>query len=106
MINEIISAPWLPIQPRQSPRAVAEDVNAGVYSIEHGEPEIGQRCFRLCGKAEMAAGFQGAAATAGEENGQVVVRVGIAIGDAAAVGDHAMIEQGSVAFGHGFEPLE
>ena len=41
----------------------------------------------------MAAGLEGAAAVAGEDDRQVVVVVAVAVGDAAAVDDHRVVEQ-------------
>src|ERR1700733_13578790 len=90
--------PASPIQPRQPSRAVAQDIDAGFYPIEHREPEVVQRGGGFSREANVAAGFEGAAAAAGEEDRQVVVVVAVAVGNAAAVGDHAMVEQCAVSF--------
>ena len=51
----------------------------------------------------MPPGLDGAAALAGEEDGQIVVVVAVAVADAAAVDDHGVVEEGPVAFADRFE---
>ena len=54
----------------------------------------------------MAPFLEAAAAAAGEDDREVVVVVAVGVTDAAAVDDHAVVEEGAVAFGEGFEFLE
>ena len=54
----------------------------------------------------MAAGENGAAAFARDQHGEILVVVLVAIADAAAVDDHAVVEQGPVAFANGFQLLK
>ena len=55
----------------------------------------------------MAAGLEGAAGISGEDDRQVIVVVAVAIGDAAAVYDHRVVEQAlAVHVLGGFQPLE
>jgi hypothetical protein len=51
----------------------------------------------------MAAGLNGASATARQQNRQVVVRMSVPVREAAAVYDHAIIEQGSISLGDRLE---
>ena len=52
---------------------------------------------RLFGEDHVPAPFDLAARAAREHDGQVVVCVGVAVADAAAVDDQGMIQQGAVA---------
>ena len=71
--------------------AVAERGNAGADAVEHREEEVVER--RLRRQDDVAAGLDRAAAAAGEDDRQVVVPVAVAVGEAAAVHDHAVVEQ-------------
>src|SRR5262245_53590295 len=79
----------------QNPSAVAELGGLCAEALEHGQPEIVQR--RFTSVADVAAGANRAAAAASQQNRQVAVRVGVAIGDRTAVSDHAVIEQRPLA---------
>ena len=57
-------------------------------------------------EAQVAAALQGAAAAAGEDDGEVIMAVTVGIADAAAKNDHAVVQQASVAFFDAFEFLE
>lgn len=73
-------------------------------TIQHREIEVGKRGFFW--EDDVASGSDGAAATTGQNDGQVVVIVAIRISNPAAEDDHAIIEQGAVAFFDRFELLK
>ena len=54
----------------------------------------------------MASRLERAAAASGEQHGQIVVRVRVAVGDAAAIDDHAIVEERALAFAHGLQAFE
>ena len=85
----------LAIQSRKASRAVAEVRHLGVHAVEYGNPEVVQR--RFFAVFDVPARLDRAAAAAGEQNRQVVVIVGVAVGVAAAVDDHAVVQQRAVA---------
>src|SRR4051812_4795350 len=71
---------------------VAEAVEAGdAEAVGHAEEDVGHRDGAGLG---VAAGVEGPAAVAGEDEGQVVVVVAVAVAVAAAVDDHRVVEQG------------
>jgi len=76
--------------------AVAKRIEIHIHPIEQRKPEVVERRFVVV--TNVAARLQRSSTLAGDENWQVVVVVGIAVGVAAAVGNHAMIEQRSVSF--------
>ena len=60
------------------------------HAIGHGEEQVRHR---LAASFDVTSCFQGAAAVAGEDDGQVVMGVAIAVGIAAAVNDHGIVEE-------------
>ena len=64
--------------------------------FEQRQPQVVHR--RLARIAEVPARLQRAAALAGQQDRQVGVRVPVAVVDAAAVGDHAVVQQRARAF--------
>src|SRR6266487_1452975 len=84
----------------QLPCAVTDALSGDTHPVQHGEVEVGHR--RLLVEFDVATRSQGAAATPGHENGQVVVVVTVAVADRAAINNHAVVEQCPFGFLHGF----
>ena len=80
----------------QGTGAVAEAVGFHPHLLEEREVEIGHR--RFLGELHVAAGLQRTGAGAGEEDGEVVMGVRVAVGDGAAEDDHRVVEHGAGAF--------
>src|SRR5579872_5843201 len=76
-------------------RAIADFVDRDTHSVKHGHEKIRHRGFG--GVLYVAAWFKSSAAAAGQHGRKIFVQVAVAITEAAAVDDHGMIEQGSVA---------
>src|SRR5579862_7811725 len=53
-------------QPPQTPRAIPQLLHVQIHPVQHQQPQIIQRRFLRV--ADVAAGFDGAAALAGEQN--------------------------------------
>src|SRR5579883_3422890 len=81
-----------PIEPRQSSGAVAVSIDCNAHAVEHREVQVVERLLIVF---QVPAGLDRAAAPAGQEDGQVVVVVAVAVADPAAVNDHDMVQQGS-----------
>ena len=58
------------------------------------------------GVADMTAALQRPATAADQRQRQIDVRVAVAVGDAAAVQDHRVIEQRAVAIRSGLHPVD
>src|SRR5690348_2299679 len=87
----------LSLQPLETPGRVTDAVDVDLHAVEHRHPEVIER--RVLRIADVAARRERPAAAAREEDRQVVVVMGVAVGVAAAVGDHAVVEQCAVPFG-------
>ena len=55
---------------------------------------------------DVAAGFHGTAPLAGEDDGEVIVLVAVAVGEAAAVHDEAVVEEIAASVGNGLQVFE
>src|SRR5450759_4162126 len=75
---------------------IAEVIGVHAHAIHHTEEEIAHGSFLAIDHA--AAGLDGLAGAPGDQRGKVVVGVPVAVGEAGAVDDHAVIEQRAVTF--------
>src|SRR5690242_915638 len=80
---------------RNLSRAVAQLFGMDAGLVQHGQQQVGHRS--LTGITDVTATLDLARCTAGQEQRQIVVRVRIAIRNAAAVQDLGMVEQAAVA---------
>ena len=103
-LSATLTRPFSDVQFSQSPGAVAQRVDGGNGVVEQGEIEVVER--RLGFEFEVPVGLDGAAAVAGEEDGQIVVIVAVAVADAAAVDEHRAIEERRFALADRLEPGE
>src|SRR5476651_484024 len=74
--------------------AVAEFAFRRAHGVEHGEPEVGDRC---AGRVQVASGLDGAAAFAEQDEREIVVVVAVAVAVAAAIGNERVVQDGTVA---------
>src|SRR5262245_8384531 len=80
---------------------VTQPVHMNIHAVQHAQEQIRQRRFPPVNNVPPR--FQRAAALAGDEDGQVVVVVPVAVAVAAAVDEHALVEQRAVAFANGLQ---
>ncbi len=88
------------VQPPHRSCAAGEFIGFDAEALEHRDEEIGERVVVGLVEGEVLAVL---VAAAGEEHGQVVGVMVIAVAEIAAVEDLRVVEQGSVAFLRGFE---
>src|SRR5262245_43911206 len=72
-------------------RAVADLFGTRAHAIEQRQVKVRHGLVRLVD--DVASGFQSAVATTGQQNGQILVIMAVAVTDAATVNDHRMVEQ-------------
>src|SRR5438132_784944 len=75
----------------ESSGGIADGIDVDLHAVEHRHPEVVER--RVLVVTNMTAGLDRAATAAGQEDGEIVVVVGVAVGVTAAVGDHAVVEE-------------
>src|SRR5262245_29460814 len=88
----------------QLARAVADFLHRNSGLLQHTQQQVVERrVFRI---DDVAIAFDLSRASARKDDRQVVMRVEVAVADAAAVKDQRMIEQIVVSVGRRFQPLD
>src|SRR5262245_25796023 len=81
--------------------AIAEFLGRDAQPVQQGEEEVGHR--RSLGILNVSSGLEAVIAAPQDDHRQIFVAVQIAVAEAAAIDDHAMIEQRAVAFSNRFQ---
>src|SRR5688572_13350267 len=101
MIRTGIRMRHLYLQPGQSPRTVAKEIDRSTHSIDSRQKEVANRT--ILAKAGMAIRIDRSSAAASKQDRQVLVIMAVPIADPTAIDDHALIEQRSVPFLNRFQ---
>ncbi len=79
-------------------------IGMGIDTIQEREPQVIER--RLFLGNDVPARLDRAAGAASDKNRKIVVIVGVAVPEAAAVGDHGLIQQRAIPFAGRFQLVE
>src|SRR5580658_10741826 len=83
------------IQRVQASRGIAEMLDVHTHAVHHRQIEVAHRGFLAVHDAPPR--FEVAAAAPGDQGGQVLVQMAVAVGKPRAIHDHAIVEQRPIA---------